>query len=479
MSEHTQQRAVSRRAFLKGAAVTAGSIAISPLLQACAPSAPSAAPATATPEPTVMAAVAPEAMKLTIWEHDKWKVGLDTEWINKYIEQFNPSLTFEMTLVPFDEQWKKLQAAIPTKTAPDMFMFHTNQYSLFVDNGLLLPLPEDLFPPAWIEDTFISAKCGYGRDGKPYVLAPGYMTNALIYNKKMWEKKGLGDKDAPKTWAALVDIAKELTVRDPNGNIQVAGYSPVGVIGDTYHFLDYQQGYWYYSEDGQKVYWNTAQSQQTMQWYKDLWEVHKVTTHDFLTFTEAFGTEKAAIVSWYGWGEGFLTTNYPDLEWGVFPCPTWTGDYKPAVGPSFDNPSSLVVPISTPRDRAQECFKIISWLYHQDDYVVEFAAQAGSAPTKLSLLEHPRVKNDPFLSVVGQYLEYTIVRVAVPSVIFDVERKWWDDGLAKTNGNVKDTLRGWQAEGDETLQATEYHINERVYKHPDLLKFHTDKDLLG
>ncbi|HEY8598168.1 MAG TPA: extracellular solute-binding protein [Thermomicrobiales bacterium] len=442
----------------------------------------SAAPATVA-TPSVAASGAPllgytksakvfngNKIKLTMWN---WKQPFE-EIYNKYFAQYTqlyPNVEFEQTVVPFAEFLKKIQAGVLAKQAPDMFGMFWLWQPPIVDAKLIRPLPEDRFPQASLEASFANIRATYGgADGKAYWIPLGKLSGGLHINKKIWAKAGLTDKDVPKTWDQVIQVAKQLTVRDNAGRVQVAGYNPTGYIQSTWRYLYYQQGFWSLNKDSSKSYFDTDEMRKSLQFFDDVYKVHKVSEPDFLKFDESFGAEKAAMI--------FMWTNalpnirkYPDLQFATYPAPTWSGKAEPAAGHGTLDPQSLVVPVSTPDDRAAVCFDFIQWLYTNKDFLVEVALNQGSPPLATAIVDDPRIKADPIISTLLPQTDYIVQTMGLPQAASDAYTKYAYEAPFVAGTPIAQALKEGQAAVDDILKQGPYYIKEQEYKYASLMKF--------
>mgnify|MGYP003694417483 CR=1 FL=1 len=73
-------------------------------------------------------------------------------------------------------------------------------------------------------------------DGKYYALPTAVRSLALFWNKTLFKEAGLDPERPPATLDELVDYAKKLTKRSPNGDLLQAGLT-IDMGGQDHHWL--------------------------------------------------------------------------------------------------------------------------------------------------------------------------------------------------------------------------------------------------
>jgi multiple sugar transport system substrate-binding protein len=207
---------LSRRAFLKASATTAGLV----LLAACAPSAGTGTTAESAP--------AVEGAKKLIFSSYTWS-GYDVA-INKVIDawiatQPPGSVEVERQFADGATYWDKLQTQIAAGTPPDIGIADYGRLISYAKNGTLLnitdmletsDLPMDQYMPAaldqyrWAEGDFDSGN----PQGDYYGIPSDAQAQVFVYNKKMFDEAGVPYPTDDWTWDDMLDAAKKLT--DPD-----------------------------------------------------------------------------------------------------------------------------------------------------------------------------------------------------------------------------------------------------------------------
>jgi len=256
------------------------------------------------------------------------------QWRDKMIEAFNnlySDIEVRILRIPFAEYFTKLAAAFAAGTGPDVFEVDCTMTPRYVWDGVLV----DLTP--YFENEladFLEASLAEGMvNGKLYAIPLLQSSQAIFYNKKMFQELGIEpptDPDEAWTWEQVVEVAKKLT-KDLDGDGEPDIW---GIIVEKPDRLDQinplleSKGATLISPDGKTVmgYLNSAPAIEALafygKWYNE-WKISpKISTKDL------FGMGKAAMM-WAGpWNIRWLQETYPDLEWGVMPHPYFEGGRK-------------------------------------------------------------------------------------------------------------------------------------------------------
>lgn len=128
-----------------------------------------------------------------------------------YMEE-NKDVTVEIQLTPYKggEYWTKLEAAATGGKAPDVFWLNVLHLDAYVEGGILADMTDaikesdinDSFPKTLVEN--------YVRDGVNYAVPKDFDTNALWYNKEIFDKAGVAYPTDDMTYEDLLKTAEDL-----------------------------------------------------------------------------------------------------------------------------------------------------------------------------------------------------------------------------------------------------------------------------
>ena len=246
----------------------------------------------------------------------------------KRFEAANPGIKVKHTHVPYDDFRVKIAAAIPAGQGPDVVQLFYGWLQDYLKAGLLQPLPAGAFSTVEIDTEFFPIVQQMKVDGKYYALPTAVRSLALFWNKTLFKEAGLDPEKPPTTLDELVDYAKKLTKRSPNGDLLQAGLT-IDMGGQDHHWLREvlirQFGGAPYSADKKTVTYNTDAGVAATQWYIDLFAKQKVGQIGFLTDgVTAFRSGKAGMTIDGSFRLGALD-NQKGLDYGVAELPSRNG----------------------------------------------------------------------------------------------------------------------------------------------------------
>jgi multiple sugar transport system substrate-binding protein len=236
----------------------------------------------------------------------------------------NPNITVKIQERPYPEFWSTLQTGAAGGTAPDAFWMLAQQIRPYATGGQLLDLTDTVkdqkvdlgnYPKA-VLDLYDQG------DGKLYGLPKDVDTNAVWYNKAMFDKAGVAYPAANWTWADFRETAKKLT--DPAaGTWGVA--APLDYQGGYYNSI-FQAGGQVISEDGKTSVIDSPEAQAGIKFWTDLQADKSSPTLQQLSDTEAETMFEQGKVAMYVSGAYWALKLYDNLairaKVDVAPLPT-------------------------------------------------------------------------------------------------------------------------------------------------------------
>lgn len=116
---------------------------------------------------------------------------------------------------------------------PDIFRIHSSWLPMFTQN--IAPVPSSVATNINLEQDFYSVYKNDLKINNSYYAVPlMYDALVLFYNKDLIQKGGV---ELPKSWWDLQTTAAKLTVRDEQGNIEIAGVA-MGLTENVDHWSD-------------------------------------------------------------------------------------------------------------------------------------------------------------------------------------------------------------------------------------------------
>ncbi len=444
MSEqHSHQ--FSRRTLLRRSAIGVASLAVLPLLAACggteattAPTvaagggsstspagstAPSTAPASAAPStaastaPAASASVASspaasgspaagsssgsESFTSALQvkgdvEIEYWQYQFDSkvELVNQLIPEFqkaNPKIKVKHVNFPYDDFRQKFAAAIQAGEGPDVINVYYGWLPAYVQQKVLVPLPEDAFKAADIESAFFPMVKTAAFSGKYYALPTAVRTLALFYNQDLLTA---ANKKVPTTWDEFVDVAKA-TTKKTGDKMEIEGctYDPGGQGHQWWReCLNRQNGLLPMSDDHKKLAWSDPKGVEAFTWYMDLIKKHKVCENGFDTDgATAFQKGHAALHIDGSFRISTYTKNAPDLKYGIAPLPMRTA--KASYASYWCN----AITRKAKDDKVIAAAKFIDYLASAD-VMRQWTPKVGELPARAALTKEEAFTKDPKLA---------------------------------------------------------------------------------
>jgi multiple sugar transport system substrate-binding protein len=210
-----------------------------------------------------------------------WDSGFALEPFNSAIKVFEeqyPDIDVNLESVPQD-YGPKLLAQIAAGTAPDVIQVGDGSVAQYVRDGILEPLDPFITGDNPLDvSVFYPGPLEFGQvGGTTYLLPKDYSPLVLYYNKDIFDEAGLEYPNENWTWDDLLSAAQALTTDDRWG-IQIPDSWGDWLWDRGIQPLIVQNGGSLVSDDGLTVegYMNSEATVGALQWYVDLFKVHKV-----------------------------------------------------------------------------------------------------------------------------------------------------------------------------------------------------------
>ncbi len=406
-------------------------------------------------------------VKIQLWDWFDVRAKYYQDKAAEYSKMYS-NVTFEVTLLPWDEFWTKLTAALPAGQGPDVFQFHNSYHTAFVGNGFAAPYPADLFDQSYMSQHWIGMKEKHYHDAQGNIayLPVGEMSGAIYVNKKMWDAAGLTDKDIPKTWDDLINVAKKMTKYDASGNIDISGFDFNGNDNTWGIWFDMmsQMGRYYFTNDGRGCQLDSPEAIKALDKILSFYDA-KVNSKDFLPFMDAFGTEKAAMIWAFTWFSGAMKATYPNVEYFTIKEPTLAGEDLPGRG-YFNYEMGLVVSSKTTDEKKKIAFDFIHWLFSNPQNLTDMAIMMDVAPAYDQTFKEPVIQSKPTMV---QTIEVVPYRIFPGEIAWALESQLANnfDQAITAGSSAEDIIKNTQAACNQAMQEKAYFIVERNYLHND------------
>ncbi len=327
-----QDDSLSRRQFLKAAAITATTLAASPLYACGRPN----SPATGGTQATSVSGGAPapkgelQKVRALMWSNGP---TIDTNFKNR-VKKFNEAhkgeIEVDLQLLPYDQYWQKIQLAYSANNPYDTYFWDVQAYGHY-KKGLL----RELQP--YLEGTEILNEERYPKhlfdvwklDGAHMYATPeNLQTMAFYYNADLFQKAGIDPPTDGWTWNDVLAAAEKLTVRQGNKTTQWG--LDLGTLRAWWGLqtLSWAQGGAFFDKivEPTTFQMSSRENIQAMQFAQDLVYKHKVAPSPSQGQALAqdigvFETGKVAMTPAGSWSiSGFQKVPF---KWGMAPLPKW------------------------------------------------------------------------------------------------------------------------------------------------------------
>jgi len=279
-------------------------------------------------------------------------------------------------------------------------------------------------------------------------------TYGLYYNSDMLKKAGISEP--PKTLSELVADAKKLTVRNPDGSIEVAGFVPwFGYYEFTPLNLSIMYNAEWYNADGTESAIGTDPAwKQMFQWQKQF--VDWYGADELRRFVAGAGNEFSTSHDFYAgrvammldgeWRTAFLADEKPDLEYGTAPLPVpddRASDY--GMGPMYG--TIIGMPRGAPNPA--EAWLLLQYMATDTDTLVYMANNVRNVPTTFAALDAPDLDVTPqfetFLDIFKNPDSHdkppTPIGSADQDILSSFAEKWESGQETDLNGGLSDVAQ--------------------------------------
>lgn len=270
-----------------------------------------------------------EPVELTLWTDPDYEPYY-RQAAESYT-QLHSNVSIEVVSQPWDDYWTKLPLTLQNGTGPDVFRMHEAQIDTL--EQYLLPLTaENGFAEEDLKAAFPSIE-EIKVNGNYYSLPLSTSFGAgIYYNKAMWADAGLTEADIPTTWDEFIQVAKKLHKVDANGNTTQYGFSVNKIFEEFVTELNYQHGAPLFKED--QFTWNLDNPvmYDSIEFIRSLQDEHGIIEMIDVSNEDEFGHGQAAMIYAYNWVGPYISSTFPEIEWGYFLMPTDDGSQAPAYG---------------------------------------------------------------------------------------------------------------------------------------------------
>lgn len=322
-----------------------------------------------------------------------------TKMIDKF-EETHPGVKVNYQHYPGteDDYMVKLVSNVAANKMPDVFYLPTDEFVEWASADRLLDLTDylaksDLYEEGkiWeksVDMYYYNKETGtVGEDGKLYGLPKDLGPWAMVYNKTLFEQKGvaLPDPTEPMTLDEFVNVAKQLT----------SGSGVEKIYGTANYTLEsavWSNGGDFLSEDKKSTTVDTPEFAEALQWVADLALVHGVapTTSEAAAsgWFERWCNGKVGM-AWMGpWDQPTFWESVK-FEWDIMPTPV-----NEKTGKAISWLGSAALCVSAKSKEAEVAYELAEFLCMDED-AQKINYESGQAvPNIIEMAENDYTKMD-------------------------------------------------------------------------------------
>ena len=303
---------------------------------------------------------------------------------------------------------------------------------------------------------------GFGRiaamAGSVPVLADTY---GLLFNRAMFSAAGIDEP--PRTFDELTELAKRLTVRNPDGSLRVVGFDPtIGFYENRLGAFGQQFGASWRTDGRSCVATDPAWTRfltwqrDLVDWYgaADLAAFHDRIGDEFAT-DNAFQAGRLAMCLDGEWRVAFIAVEADELDYGTAPLPV--DDLHPELyGSGYINGSVIAIPL---RARHREAaWTLVRYLATDEAALAKLSNGLRNVPsTRASLRSPVLVPDERFAVFLDIFAHERSASAPMTPIGSDYQTMFEDLGRAWQDGQIADlgaALRGLDAAIDGRIETT-------------------------
>lgn len=358
---------------------------------------------------------------MSVWDSDQQPV---MEKMGKAYTKTHPNVTIKTQLTTWDEYWTKLEASATGGAAPDIITMNVLHVEDYADSGVLMDLTDaekksdlkvhDNFPKPLVD--------GYTVNGKLYAIPKDFDTNAVFYNKDIFDKAGVAYPKDNWTFDDFRKTCKELKAAGlPDGVYPTAVNRNSGQT--TYDAAVFANGGYFLSDGNKESGWADPKTIGGIQPWVDL--VHDGLSPSLkqMADTDPDSMFQGGQLAMYFSGDYMIPSFNKTLEgkYGIAKRPTFNGK-------STDIINGLGFSVSAVTKHPKEAEDFALWLGGKDAQTIQGESgtviSARNDCQKLFLDTHKDLNLQVFLDNVPN--TYLLPHCKSTAELNQVEKKYLD-----------------------------------------------------
>ncbi len=354
----------------------------------------------------------------------------------------------------------KIVAAIRGGNAPDVaHSFDAGAYTgAYCSNGAWIDLADYMNQDGLSDDVFPEVPRQYSQfEGTRCALPMLADVYGLYYNKDILAKAGIDSP--PQTVSQLMDDAKKLTERNPDGSLKVVGLDPFdGFYENVAAHWAPQWGVDWVDESGKSNLAAQPGWADMLRWQKELIDWYgydnlvrwQASAGDEFSAQNAFERGKLAMNLDGEWRVAFVQSEHPELNFGTAPLPV--DDAQPDLyGSGYTSGSIIGIPKTS--GHKDEAWQLLKYLATDTGALVKMTNGIRNVPTTTDALESPDVKPDEAFNIFLDIFGNPNTRTTPITLVGSANQDLVDAFVTKYQAGKVDDLEGGLADLDEQIDA--------------------------
>ncbi|MEI6448674.1 MAG: extracellular solute-binding protein [Actinomycetes bacterium] len=342
-----------------------------------------------------------QPVTLTVWH--PWTVKSEKQGFATAVAPFEtmyPWITLNIVTFPNSDEFDQtLIKNINAGTAPDVAISFAPDYvGKYAADGLWEDLKPYMDADSFDMSVFAPAALSYtSYQGKQVALPVLTDAYGLYYNKTMFAKAGLSDP--PKTMSELMDYARKLTVRDQNGDIEIAGFVPLNAFNELGPSdLAHAWGAKWFDSSNKAILAGDPGWASAFTWQKQLvdWYGKDAITRFYATWVDkewtpdqVFETGHVAMI-WDGeWRTKMIANDKAAIDYDTAPFPA-ADDHPEMYGSGRAGGTICGIPRGA--ENADAAWLLVKYMSTDTDFLVALANMLGNVPTTTASAQSPDLK---------------------------------------------------------------------------------------
>lgn len=354
----------------------------------------------------------------------------------------------------------KIVAAIRGGNAPDVaHSFDAGAYTgAYCSNGAWIDLADYMNQDGLSDEIFPEVPRQYSQfEGTRCALPMLADVYGLYYNKDLLAKAGIDSP--PQTVSQLMDDAKKLTERNPDGSLKVVGLDPFdGFYENIAAHWAPQWGVDWVDESGKSNLAAQPGWADMLRWQKELIDWYgydnlvrwQASAGDEFSAQNAFERGKLAMNLDGEWRVAFVQAEHPELNFGTAPLPV--DDAQPDLyGSGYTSGSIIGIPKTS--GHKDEAWQLLKYLATDTGALVKMTNGIRNVPTTTDALESPDVKPDEAFNVFLDIFGNPNTRTTPITLVGSANQDLVDAFVTKYQAGKVDDLEAGLADLDQQIDA--------------------------